>query len=82
MAAEASRQSKNDLPPLPNLEGKIICADTLGTVADHRWKPLGDGTLQVTMREVNDALLRVAPNQGRMADGARRGEKARAQNER
>ena len=47
-------------PPLPNLEAKIVCADTLATVAIPGWSPLGEGTLQAGARAVNAALLRVA----------------------
>ena len=47
-------------PPLPNLEAKIVCADTLATVADPDWSPLGAGTLQERAAEVNDALAQVA----------------------
>ena len=47
-------------PPLPNLEAKIVCADTLATVADPDWSPLGAGTLQERAVEVNDALTQVA----------------------
>ncbi len=47
-------------PPLPNLEAKIVCADTLTTVAIPGWRPLGEGTLQAGAAAVNAALLRVA----------------------
>ena len=47
-------------PPLPNLEAKIVCADTLATVAIPGWSPLGAGTLQAGAAAVNAALLRVA----------------------
>ena len=47
-------------PPLPNLEAKIVCADTLATVADPDWSPFGAGTLQERVAEVNHALAQVA----------------------
>lgn len=47
-------------PPLPNLEAKIVCADTLATVADPDWSPLGAGTLQAHVAEVNTALAQLA----------------------
>ena len=46
--------------PLPNLEAKIVCADTLATVADPNWTPFGGGTLQAQVHEVNEALAQVA----------------------
>ena len=47
-------------PPLPNLEAKIVCADTLATVADPAWSPFGAGTLQAGVAAVNTALAQVA----------------------
>ena len=60
IAAENAADAGITPPPLPNLEAKIVCADTLATVADPDWSPLGAGTLQERVAEVNDALARVA----------------------
>lgn len=46
--------------PLPNLEAKIVCADTLATVADPDWSPLGERTFQADADAVNQALIDVA----------------------
>lgn len=46
--------------PLPNLEAKIVCADTLATVASPNWTPFGAETLQSRATEVNAALAQVA----------------------
>ena len=61
MAAETPEgQSVGNLQPLPNLEAKIICANTLSTAATRDWSPFGAGTFQSTMNEVKDSLIKVA----------------------
>lgn len=47
--------------PLPNLEGRIVCADTLQTVADPNWSPFGTGHLQDVDDAVKAALSRSVP---------------------
>lgn len=42
--------------PLPNLEAKVVCADTLRTSADRGWGPAATGTLQDDQDEITDAL--------------------------
>ena len=39
IAAEDPDTEPQKRPPLPNLEAKILCADTLATVASPRWDP-------------------------------------------
>ena len=54
-------ESDDDLEkPLPNLEGRIVCADTLQTVADPHWLPFGTGHLQDADEAVKAALMDVA----------------------
>ena len=60
MAADSPGIFGRNSPPLPNLEARIICADTLATVADPNWTPFEYGSFQTTMDEVNACLLRVA----------------------
>ena len=60
MAAEAYEDAANNLDPLPNLEAKIICANTLKTAATRDWSPFGSGTLQANIDEIKDALEEVA----------------------
>ncbi len=42
---------------LPNLEAKIVCADTLNTVPDHAWRPTKTGEFQDTDPRVVNALM-------------------------
>ncbi len=60
IAAESAARLDVQRLPLPNLEGKIICADTLCTVADWNWSPIKSGTLQSTIDEINQSLSQVA----------------------
>ena len=54
MAAEGDEISEPE--PLPNLEARIVCADTLSTKATREWAPAGSGTLQSTIGEITNAL--------------------------
>ena len=58
-AAETPGQ-ESDAKPLPNLEARIVCANTLGVVADQNWQPLGGGSLQAQVSKVNNELSRLA----------------------
>ena len=46
--------------PLPNLEGRIVCANTLDTIADPRWRPEMTGELLDINLEIKTALTRLA----------------------
>ena len=59
IAAESNGDTQ-DRQPLPNLEAKIVCADTLATVADPDWSPLGETTFQTDADAVHKALMDVA----------------------
>ena len=60
MAAETPQESAGNAEPLPNLEAKIVCANTLSTAATRDWAPFGAGTFQSTMDEVKNCLIQVA----------------------
>lgn len=62
IAAENAATAANPAAyePLPNLEAKIVCADTTATVASPNWSPFGADTLQSRATQVNAALAQVA----------------------
>ena len=55
-------------PPLPNLEARIVCADTLQTVADPNWRPEHPGQLAAADPALAAALTAVAENRARWFD--------------
>ena len=64
-------------PPLPNLEGRIICADTLATHANEAWRPHRRSTLDSTNLEVQELLTRRARIISRWLDAHTEGAKAK-----
>ena len=71
MAAQITRlrlfiaimSAERDLPafqPLPNLEGRIVCADTLATVARPEWRPEMTGGLTDADPQIRDSLIGLA----------------------
>ena len=60
IAAEDAAADPTAYEPLPNLEAKIVCADTLATVASPNWSIFGAETLQSRATQVNKALAHVA----------------------
>lgn len=48
------------LSPLPNLEARIVCADTLQTVADRDWRPVHTGSLVDSDTDIQQALENAA----------------------
>ena len=60
IAAETAEDARSTKEPLPNLEAKIICANTLSTAANRNWTPVGSGTLQSTIEEIRDSLTELA----------------------
>ena len=54
--------------PLPNLEARIVCADTLATVADPQWRPDQPGRLDTADPELIAALTAVAANRAQWFD--------------
>lgn len=51
--------------PLPNLEARIVCADSLETVADHQWRPDHPGQFDSADPELRAALIELACNRER-----------------
>ena len=62
IAIIASRRNIPGNEPLPNLEARIVCADTLETVANSEWRPDRLGQLGTDDRELITALTDVAEN--------------------
>ena len=62
IAITAARKSAPSDAPLPNLEARIVCADTLKTVASHEWRPGQPGRLDTADPELVAALTAVAEN--------------------
>ena len=60
IAAEDAAADPAAYEPLPNLEAKIVCADTTATVASPNWSIFGAETLQSRATQVNKALAHVA----------------------
>ena len=60
IAAEDAAADPAAYEPLPNLEAKIVCADTTATVASPNWSIFGAETLQSRATQVNKALEHVA----------------------
>ena len=54
--------------PLPNLEARIVCADTLATVADPQWRPDQPGRLDTADPQLIAALTAVAENRAQWFD--------------
>ena len=48
--------------PLPNLEARIVCADTLETFADPHWRPDRPGRFDTANPELIHALTKLADN--------------------
>ena len=62
IAITASRRNIPGREPLPNLEARIVCADTLETVADPEWRPDRPGQLADADPELITALADAAKN--------------------
>ena len=68
IAITAARRGTPDNLPLPNLEARIVCADTLETVADPNWRPDRLGQLGTDDPELVQALAAVAENRANWFD--------------
>ena len=60
IAIMAAERGLDETPPLPNLEGRIVCADTLATVARPEWRPENTGGLADADPEIRAALTGLA----------------------
>ena len=56
IAIIAAEKTLSVVRPLPNLEGKIVCADSLATVADPMWRLGRTGSLTDAVPEIREAL--------------------------
>ena len=65
IAITAAERHNPHPEPLPNLEARIVCADTLQTVADSQWRPDRLGQLGTDDPELVEALTAVAANRAR-----------------
>ncbi len=68
IAITAARRNDPGDAPLPNLEARIVCADTLQTIADPQWRPDRPGQLDSADPELIAALTGVAENRARWFD--------------
>ncbi len=68
IAITAAHRTNADNLPLPNLEARIVCADTLATVADPQWRPDRPGQLADADPELIAALTATAENRARWFD--------------
>ena len=62
IAITAARRNAPTDEPLPNLEARIVCADTLETVADPDWRPDRPGQFDTADPELIAALTAVGEN--------------------
>lgn len=60
IAIMSAEKELTEINPLPNLEGRIVCADTLATVARPEWRPESTGGLEDADPETGSALTRLA----------------------
>ena len=68
IAITAARRNDPGEEPLPNLEARIVCADTLATVADPQWRPDRPDRLDTADPELIAALTAVAENRAQWFD--------------
>ena len=68
IAITAARRQETAREPLPNLEARIVCADTLATVANPEWRPERPGRLTDAFPELTAALTGLAENRAEWFD--------------
>ena len=68
IALTAARRKEPAQEPLPNLEARIVCADTLATVANPEWRPERPGRLTDAFPELTAALTALAANRAEWFD--------------
>ena len=64
----ATPDSLTRMAPLPNLEARIVCADSLETRADPQWRPGHPGQLDTADTEVLEALAAIGENRSQWFD--------------
>lgn len=73
IALKAADRKTDRAEPLPNLEARVVCADTLGTVADPDWRAGRSGRLADP--GLSGALMAVAETRQAWLDAHTEGEK-------
>ena len=68
IAITAARRNSPTDEPLPNLEARIVCADTLETVANPDWRPDRPGQFDTADHELIVALTAVGENRSSWFD--------------
>ena len=63
IAIMSDERNHGNLNALPNLEARIVCADTLATIADPGWRPDRTGQLVDSDPDIEKALADVAATQ-------------------
>ena len=64
----SSRNSKDSSQPLPNLDARIVCADTLETIANPDWRPSHPSQFDTADPDLVKALTALADNRARWFD--------------
>ena len=68
IAITAAERHNPNRGPLPNLEARIVCADTLATVANPEWRPERPGQLTDALPDLTAALAAAAANRAEWFD--------------
>ena len=68
IAITAAERHNPNRGPLPNLEARIVCADTLATVANPEWRPERPGQLTDALPELTATLTAAAVNRAEWFD--------------
>ena len=68
IAITAARKNAPTDEPLPNLEARVVCADTLETVANPDWRPDRPGQFDTSDPELIAALTAVGENRANWFD--------------
>ena len=68
IAITAAERHNPHPEPLPNLEARIVCADTLATVANPEWRPERPGQLTDALPELTTTLAAAAANRAEWFD--------------
>ncbi|MDE0317318.1 MAG: Eco57I restriction-modification methylase domain-containing protein [Candidatus Poribacteria bacterium] len=75
IAIKANEKDLSGNDPLPNLEARIICADTLETIAHSGWRPESAGGLDANIPGLMGTLTALAQNRSQWFDAHTEDEK-------
>ncbi len=76
IAIKSAERALSSQEPLPNLEARVICADTLETVANPNWQPSRPASLGDSDPEFVMSLAELAENRRRWFDAHHENDKA------